>query len=106
MNVSPGTTRLAPPGVGGYAAVNLLAAVMRKELAGEDIAVALVVPSVTATEFAGGRFPRGGPVPSGMVPHSAGYVGRIILRALRSGEARIDIPHGPEQAGPAGLTAG
>ena len=103
VNVSSGTTRIAPPGVGGYAAtkaaLNLLTEVMRKELAGEGIAVSLVVPSITATEFAGGRFLRGGPVPPGMVPHSAEYVGRIILRALRSGEASIDIPHGPEQPG-------
>jgi NADP-dependent 3-hydroxy acid dehydrogenase YdfG len=101
VNVSSGTTRLAPPGVGGYAAtkaaVNVLTDVMRKELAGEGIAVSLVVPSITATEFAGGRFLGGGPVPSGMVAHSAEYVGRIILRALRTGEATIDIPHGPEQ---------
>jgi hypothetical protein len=40
-----------------------------------------------------------------MVPHSAEYVGRIIVRALRSGEASIDIPHGPEQPGLAGLPA-
>jgi NADP-dependent 3-hydroxy acid dehydrogenase YdfG len=110
VNVSSGTTRLAPPGVGGYAAtkaaLNLLTEVMRKELAGEGIAVSLVVPSITATEFAGGRFLRGGPKPPGMVPHSAEYVGRIILRALRSGEASIDIPHGPEQPGLAGLPAG
>ena len=103
VNVSSGTTRIAPPGVGGYAAtkaaLNLLTEVMRKELAGEGIAVSLVVPSITATEFAGGRFLRGGPMPPGMVPHSAEYVGRIILRALRSGEASIDIPHGPEQPG-------
>jgi NADP-dependent 3-hydroxy acid dehydrogenase YdfG len=110
VNVSSGTTRLAPPGVGGYAAtkaaVNLLTAVMRKELAGEGIAVSLVVPSITATEFAGGRFLRGGPTPPGMVPHSARYVGQIIVRALRTGEASIDIPHGPEQPGLAGIPAG
>jgi NADP-dependent 3-hydroxy acid dehydrogenase YdfG len=101
VNVSSGTTRLAPPGVGGYAAtkaaVNVLTDVMRKELAGEGIAVSLVVPSITATEFAGGRFLPGGRTPPGMVAHSAEYVGRIILRALRTGEATIDIPHGPEQ---------
>ena len=68
--------------------------------------MSLVLPSITATEFAGGRFLRGGPVPPGMVPHSAQYVGGIILRALRSGEASIDIPHGPEQPGLAGLPAG
>jgi NADP-dependent 3-hydroxy acid dehydrogenase YdfG len=110
VNVSSGTTRLAPPGVGGYAAtkaaVNLLTAVMRKELAGEGIAVSLVVPSVTATEFAGGRFLRGGPMPPGMVAHSAEYVGSVILRALRTGEASIDIPHGPEQPRLAEIPAG
>jgi NADP-dependent 3-hydroxy acid dehydrogenase YdfG len=110
VNVSSGTTRLAPPGVGGYAAtkaaVNMLTEVMRKELAGEGIAVSLVVPSITATEFAGGRFLRGDPAPPGMVAHSAEYVGRIILRALRTGEASIDIPHGPEQPGLAEIPAG
>jgi short-subunit dehydrogenase len=110
VNVSPGTARRAPPGIGGYAAskaaLNLLTEVMRKELAGEGIAVSLVAPSITATEFAGGRFLRGGPVPPGMVPHTAESVGRIILRALRSGEAGIDIPHGPGQPGLAGLPAG
>lgn len=101
VNVSSGTTRMAPPGVGGYAstkaAVNMLTEVTRKELAADGIAVSLVVPSITATEFAGGRFLRGGPMPPGMVPHSPEYVARIILRALRTGEPAIDIPHGPEQ---------
>jgi NADP-dependent 3-hydroxy acid dehydrogenase YdfG len=110
VNVSSGTTRIAPPGLGGYAAtkaaLNLLTEVFRKELAGEGIAVSLVVPSITATEFGGGRFLRGGPVPPGMVAHSAAYVGRIIVRALRTGEASIDIPHGPEQPGLAQIPAG
>ncbi len=109
VNVSSGTTRIAPPGVGGYAAtkaaVNMLTEIARKELAGDGIAVSLVVPSITATEFAGGRFLRGGPVPPGMVPHSPEYVGRIILRALRTGEPAIDIPHGPEQPGLAEIPA-
>jgi hypothetical protein len=26
------------------------------------------------------------------------YVGRVILRALRTGEERLDIPHGEEVA--------
>jgi NAD(P)-dependent dehydrogenase (short-subunit alcohol dehydrogenase family) len=101
VTVSSGTTRLAPPGAGGYAAskaaVNMLTEVARKELADDGIDVSLVLPSVTASEFAGGRFLPGaaGPRP-GMVVHTAEYVGRIILRALRTGEPRIDIPHGPE----------
>jgi NAD(P)-dependent dehydrogenase (short-subunit alcohol dehydrogenase family) len=101
VNVSSGTTVIAPPGVGAYAAsksaVNMLSTVARKELAADGIAVSLVLPSVTATEFGGGMF-RGGATPRpGMVVHSPEYVGRVILRALRSGEERIDIPHGPEQ---------
>jgi NAD(P)-dependent dehydrogenase (short-subunit alcohol dehydrogenase family) len=101
VNVGSGATRIAPPGVGGYAAtkaaVGMLTEIARKELAGDGIAVSLVVPSITATEFAGGRFQGGGPVPPGMVAHSPEYVGRIILRALRTGEPSIDIPRGPEQ---------
>jgi hypothetical protein len=41
-----------------------------------------------------------------MVAHSAGYVGRIILRARRTGEASTDIPHGPESPGRAEIPAG
>jgi NAD(P)-dependent dehydrogenase (short-subunit alcohol dehydrogenase family) len=101
VNISSGTTVIAPPGVGAYAAsksaVNMLSTVARKELAADGIAVSLVLPSITATEFGGGMF-RGGAGPRpGMVVHSPEYVGRVVLRALRSGEERIDIPHGPEQ---------
>lgn len=101
VNVSSGTTRMVLPGVGGYAAtkagLNMLSAVARAELAGERIDVSLVLPSITATEFAGGRFQAGqGPRP-GMIAHTPEYVGRVILRALRTGEERIDVPHGPEQ---------
>ena len=101
VNVSSGTTRMVLPGVGAYAAsksaVNMLSAVQRQELAGEGIVVSLVLPSITATEFGDGRFSAGQEVRPGMVAHSADYVGRVILRALRTGEERIDIPHGPEQ---------
>jgi NADP-dependent 3-hydroxy acid dehydrogenase YdfG len=109
VNVSSGTTRLAPPGVGGYAAtkaaVNMLTQVARKELAPAGIVVSLVVPSITATEFAGGRFLRRDPGLPGMIAHRPEYVARIILRALRGGEACIDIPHGPEQPGMAEIAA-
>jgi short-subunit dehydrogenase len=101
VNVSSGTTRMAMPGVGAYAAtkaaVNMLTAVARQELAADGISVSLVLPSITATEFAGGRFQSGPPPRPGMIAHSPQYVGRVILRALRTGEERIDIPHGPEQ---------
>jgi NAD(P)-dependent dehydrogenase (short-subunit alcohol dehydrogenase family) len=101
VNVSSGTTVIAPPGVGAYAAsksaVNTLSTVARKELAADGIDVSLVLPSITETEFGNGMFRAGAATPSGLVPHSAEYVGKVILRALRSGEERIDIPHGPEQ---------
>ncbi|MEV7089295.1 SDR family oxidoreductase [Streptomyces sp. NPDC093085] len=101
VNVSSGTTVLAPPGVGAYAAsksaVNMLSAVARKELADDGIDVSLVLPSITATEFGGGMFRDGGNAPPGLVAHTPEYVARVILRALRTGEERIDIPHGPEQ---------
>lgn len=102
VNISSGTTRMAMPGVGAYAAtkaaVNMLTAVQRKELEHDGIRVSLVVPFITATEFAGGQFTAGQPGPRGLVPHSAEYVGKVILRALRTGEERIDIQPGPEQA--------
>jgi NADP-dependent 3-hydroxy acid dehydrogenase YdfG len=101
VNVSSGTTRMALPGVGAYAAtksaVNMLSAVARAELAPDGIAVSVVLPSITATEFAGGRFKPGGTGRDGMVVHNPNYVAAVILRALLTGEERIDIPHGPEQ---------
>jgi len=39
----------------------------------------------------------GANVRPGMVAHSPDYVARVIRRALRTAEERIDIPHGPEQ---------
>jgi NADP-dependent 3-hydroxy acid dehydrogenase YdfG len=100
--VSSGTTRGIPAGAGGYgaskAAMNMLTDVARKEFADDGIDVSLVLPSITASEFAGGRFLPGTTAPRpGMVIHTAEYVGRVILRALRTGEPRIDIPHGPER---------
>ncbi|MGI5240715.1 SDR family NAD(P)-dependent oxidoreductase [Dactylosporangium sp. CA-139066] len=101
VSVSSGTTRMAPPGAGGYAAskaaMNMLTEVARKEFAADGVDVSLVLPSITASEFAGGRFlPGAAGARPGMVVHTAEYVGRVILRALRTGEERIDIPHGPE----------
>ena len=101
VNISSGTTRMVLPGVGAYAAtksaLNMLTDVTRAELAGDGIAVSLVLPSITATEFGRGSFRAGQTPRPGMVAHGADYVGRVILRALRTGEDRIDIPHGPEQ---------
>jgi short-subunit dehydrogenase len=101
VNISSGTTRMVLPGVGGYAAtksaLNMLTSVSRKELEADGIAVSLVLPSITATEFGGGRYQLGKGIRPGMIAQSPEYVGQVILRALRTGEERIDIPHGAEQ---------
>ena len=101
VNISSGTTRMVPPGIGPYAAtksaVNMLTLVSRKELACEGIVVSLVLPSITATEFGGGRYQLGKEIRPGMIAQSPEYVGQVILRALRTGEERIAIPHRVEQ---------
>jgi hypothetical protein len=57
-----------------------------------------VLPSITATEFGGGRLPPSAANrPGSMVAHSAEYVALVILRALRTGEERLDIERGPER---------
>jgi short-subunit dehydrogenase len=78
-------------------AVNMLSAVARKELEGTGVSVSVVLPSTTATEFGAGRFTSGQHTRPGLIAHSPDYVAGIILRALRTGEERIDIPHGNEQ---------
>jgi len=101
VTISSGTTNMVLPGVGAYAAtksaLNMLTAVFRKELEPDGIAVSLVLPSITATEFGGGRYRAGVEIRPGMVPHSPEYVAGVIVRALRTGEERIDIPHGAER---------
>ena len=103
VNISSGTTRQVAVGVGAYAstkaAVNMLSEVMRQELAGDGIAVSLLLPSITATEFGDGMFTLGASPRPGMVAHSPDYVAGVILRLLRTGEDTFDIPHGPEQPG-------
>ena len=100
MNVSSGTTRRVLPGVGAYAAtksaVNMISAVLREELAGDGIAVSLLLPSITATEC-DGIFQLGVSPRPGMVVHRPEYVAGVVLRLLRTGEDTFDIPRGPEQ---------
>lgn len=109
VNISSGTTAMVVPGAGAYtaskAAVNTISAVARKELEGTGVTVGVVLPSTTATEFAGGRYRLGEETRPGLIAHSPGYVAAVILRALRTGEERIDIPHGAEQPGLAGIPA-
>jgi short-subunit dehydrogenase len=55
VNISSGTSRLAIPGLGAYAAtkaaLNTLTLTARAELAAEGIVVSLVIPVITDTEF-------------------------------------------------------
>jgi short-subunit dehydrogenase len=101
VNVSSGTTRMASPTVAAYSAskagLNQLSAVARAELAADGIAVSVVLPSLTATEFADSAFQLGEEVAPGFVVQSPGYVARFLVRALCTGEESIDIPHGAEQ---------
>ena len=109
VNISSGTTRRVAVGAGAYAsskyAVNMLSAVLREELADDGIAVSLLLPSVTATEFGDSMFKLGASPRPGMVVQSPGYVAGVVLRLLRTGEEVFDIPHGPEQPGLADVTA-
>jgi short-subunit dehydrogenase len=103
VNVSSGTTRRVAVSTGAYAstkyAVNMLTGVLREELADDGIAVSLLLPSITATEFGDGMFKLGASPRPGMVVQSPDYVAGVVLRLLRTGEESFDIPHGPEQPG-------
>lgn len=110
VNISSGTTGMVLPTVGAYtatkSALNTLSVIARKELAGTGIDVGLVLPSTTATEFGGGRYRAGEETAPGLLAHSSGYVADVVLRALRTGEERIDIPHGPERPEVTAVPAG
>jgi NAD(P)-dependent dehydrogenase (short-subunit alcohol dehydrogenase family) len=101
VNVSSGVIQTPAPTVSAYAAskagLAMLSAVARVELAADGIDVSTVLPSLTATEFAGGIYQLGTEPFPGFVVQSGDYVAQVILRALRTGEASIDIPHGAER---------
>jgi NADP-dependent 3-hydroxy acid dehydrogenase YdfG len=101
VNISSGTTRRVAVGYGAYAAtksaVNMLSAVLSQELASHGIAVSLLLPRMTATEFGDGMFTLGTSPWPGAVVHSPDYVAGIVLRLLRTGEESFDIPYGSEQ---------
>jgi NAD(P)-dependent dehydrogenase (short-subunit alcohol dehydrogenase family) len=110
VNVSSGSIHTPAPMVAAYAAskagLAMFSAVARVELAADGIDVSTVLPSLTATEFAGGIYQLGTEPFPGFVVHSTDYVAGVVLRALRTGEDRIDIPHGPEQPGLIEVPAG
>jgi NADP-dependent 3-hydroxy acid dehydrogenase YdfG len=102
VNVSSNTSRMVIPGIGPYSAtkcaLNQISATARAEWAPHGIAVSLVYPNVTETEFhsalragelrGGGRF----------VPQSPELVAEAIAQAIRTGEADVIIPPTPMDA--------
>lgn len=108
--VSSGTTSgdFLPVGIGPYAAskaaVNMLSAVARAELAGDGITVSTIYPFVTATEFhdamPGHRRPHGvDRMPSADPPER---VAEAIVALIGSGDAEMSlVPHrGPRGGRP------
>jgi NADP-dependent 3-hydroxy acid dehydrogenase YdfG len=95
VNVSSGTTLFTPSGTGGYAAtkaaLNMLSAVARAELAPDGIAVSTVYPFITATEFHQVLRAGAGPARAGrpgLEPQSPELVAEKILELVESGEER------------------
>ena len=99
--MSSNTTRMVVPGIGPYSAtkgaLNQLSATARAEWAGDGIAVSLVLPSVTATEFH--KTLRAGEIRGGghFVPEDPKVVAEAILQAIRTSEAEVAVP--PRMAG-------
>jgi short-subunit dehydrogenase len=91
VNVSSDTTPMLPIGAAGYAstkvALNLLSRAVRAELANEGIAVSVVYPFVTATEFhdtlRAGRRPGARP---GLEPQPPELVADAIAHLIATGE--------------------
>ena len=102
VNVSSNTTRMVIPGIGAYSAtksaLNQLSATARAEWAADGIAVSVVYPSITATEFH--QSLRAGSMRGGahIRAHSPELVAEAILRAIETGDAEV-FPVPPE-AGP------
>ena len=92
VNVSSATTRMAIPGIGAYSAtksaLNQLSATARAEWVADGIAVSLVFPRVTATEFH--RSLRAGSYRGGHAQaHPPELVAEAIRRAIDTGEAEV-----------------
>ena len=99
VNVSSNTTRMVIPGIGAYSAtksaLNQLSATARAEWAADGIAVSVVYPSITATEFH--QSLRAGSMRGGahIQAHSAELVAEAIRRAIETGDAEV-FPIPPE----------
>jgi NADP-dependent 3-hydroxy acid dehydrogenase YdfG len=100
VNVSSATSLRVFPGLGGYAAtkaaLNMLSQTARIEFDDAGVAVSVVYPSVTATEFhqhlrAGSLLERGG----GMRPDPPELVAEAIVFAIDSHEAHVLVADPP-----------
>lgn len=111
VNVSSATTLRLFRGLGGYsatkAALNVLSQVARLELADMGIAVSLVYPSVTATEFH--QRLKAGHLIAGartMTPDPPELVAESIALAIRTGEAHVLVADPPKPITPGTVSAG
>jgi NAD(P)-dependent dehydrogenase (short-subunit alcohol dehydrogenase family) len=105
VNVSSATSLRVFAGLGGYsatkAALNMLSQVGRLEFASAGIAVSVVYPSVTATEFhqslRAGHLVTGG---RSITPDPPDLVGRTIAMAIRTGEPHVLVADPPKPIKP------
>ena len=105
VNVSSATSLRVFSGLGGYsatkAALNMLSQVAGLEFASAGIGVAVVYPSVTATEFhqrlRAGHLVTGG---RSITPDPPELVGRAIAMAIRTGEPHVLVADPPKPIEP------
>jgi NADP-dependent 3-hydroxy acid dehydrogenase YdfG len=105
VNVSSATSLRVFPGLGGYsatkAALNMVSQVGRLELADTGVAVSVVYPSVTATEFhqrlRAGRLVSGGHT---IQPDPPELPATAIAFAIRTGEAHVLVADPPKPIAP------
>ena len=101
VNVSSATSLRVFAGLGGYSAtksaLNMLSQVGRVEFARAGIAVSVVYPSVTATEFhqrlRAGHLVTGG---RSITPDTPELVARAIAMAIVTGEAHVLVADPPK----------
>jgi NADP-dependent 3-hydroxy acid dehydrogenase YdfG len=105
VNVSSATSLRVFPGLGGYAstkaALNMLSQIAAREFADAGVAVSVVYPSVTATEFHENL--RVGQIVSGgrtIPPDPPELAAETILFAIRSGEPHVLVADPPRAITP------
>ena len=108
VNVSSATSLRVFPGLGGYAAtkaaLNMLSQTAQREFAAAGVAVSVVYPRVTATEFHQ-RLRAGTLIDGarGMTPDPPELVGDAIILAIHSGEAHVLVADPPRPIVPGEL---